>query len=214
MKLGEIKIQSLMLIFPSESLEYGKNNVVEVVFNLKSNPSYAQYLSASVGAINRAFSIIESEGLSGLDVMTLKSVKSKREGGYTVFDLSEQREISQVQGVYFNTYQDKISVDFYVAGNLLYVKGNINGEKITLEYLKKIEKISHESDDNREILFDYGIEEQIPYYVKADLIFAENQEESDRARSLFENALARLKNMRECHLNTRTAYSLRGDFSG
>ena len=214
MKLGEIKIQSLMLIFPSEALEYGKNSVAEVIFNLKSSPSYAQYLSASVGAINRAFSIIESEGLSGFDVITLKNVKSKREGGYTVFDLSEHTEISSVRGVYFNTCRDKISVDFYTTGSLLYVRGNINGDKITLEYLKKIEKITHASDDNREIVFDFGIEEQIPYFVKADLILAENQEESDRARSLFENAVAKLINRRECHVNTQTAYSLRGDFNG
>lgn len=60
MKLGEIKIQVLELIFPSSELEYEESNLNEMLFNLRSSPSYGAYLSASVGSINRALSIIES----------------------------------------------------------------------------------------------------------------------------------------------------------
>ena len=61
MKLGEIKIQSLMLIFPSAELEYDESDLNEVVFVLKAHPSYASYISGSVGAINRALGIIEAQ---------------------------------------------------------------------------------------------------------------------------------------------------------
>ena len=214
MKLGEIKIQSLMLIFPSESLEYGEDNVAEVVFNLKSSRGYAQYLAASVGAINRALSIIESHSLSGFDIVSLESAKRQREGDSTVFDLSDYGDISSVRGVYLSSGRNKASMDFYVTGKRLYVKGNVSGDKITVEYLKKIEKITHATDDNREIAFDYGIEEQIPYFVKADLILSENQEESNRAREIFENAIARFAFIKENSDNTKTVYSLGGDFGG
>ena len=60
MRLGEIKIQALELIFPSAELEYDAENLNEVLFNLRANPSFSSYLSASVGAINRALSVIEA----------------------------------------------------------------------------------------------------------------------------------------------------------
>ncbi len=63
MKLGEIKIQALCLIFPSAELEYDENDLNEVVFVLKAHPSYGPYISASVGAINRALAVIEGQTL-------------------------------------------------------------------------------------------------------------------------------------------------------
>ena len=62
MKLGEIKIQALMLIFPSADLEYDVEGLDEAVFVLKAHPSYGSYIKSSVGAINRALSIIEAGG--------------------------------------------------------------------------------------------------------------------------------------------------------
>ena len=75
MKLGEIKIQVLELIFPSSELEYEESNLNEMLFNLRSSPSYGAYLSASVGSINRALSIIESRSTFSLAI--IKSLKSK-----------------------------------------------------------------------------------------------------------------------------------------
>lgn len=62
MKLGELKIQALMLIFPSAELEYDHNNLDEVIFVLKAHPNFGSYIKSSVGAINRALSIIEAGG--------------------------------------------------------------------------------------------------------------------------------------------------------
>ena len=61
MKIGEIKIQSLMLIFPSLDFEYDPESLSEAVSRLKANGLYTSYISASVGAINRALAVIEGE---------------------------------------------------------------------------------------------------------------------------------------------------------
>ena len=60
MKIGEIKIEALALIFPSAELEYDSDTLTDTLFALKENPSYAPYLTASVGAINRALAVIFS----------------------------------------------------------------------------------------------------------------------------------------------------------
>ena len=60
MKLGELKIQALMLIFPSADLEYDHKNLDEVIFVLKAHPNFGPYIKSSIGAINRALSIIEA----------------------------------------------------------------------------------------------------------------------------------------------------------
>lgn len=61
MKIGEIKIEALMLIFPSLVLEYDEGELNQTLLTLKENGSYEPYLVASVGAINRALTIIEAE---------------------------------------------------------------------------------------------------------------------------------------------------------
>ena len=63
MTLGTIKLQSLSLIYPDWSVEYTGDTIDDVIFGLKSNPNFSSYLSASVGAINRAFALIEKNQL-------------------------------------------------------------------------------------------------------------------------------------------------------
>ncbi len=62
MKLGELKIQALMLIFGGTDFEYDHDNLDEAVFALKAHPNYGPYIKSSVGSINRALSIIEAGG--------------------------------------------------------------------------------------------------------------------------------------------------------
>ena len=58
MKLGEIKIGALMLIHPSATMEYDNEDMQEVIDLVKQDFNYSSYLTATVGAINRAFSSI------------------------------------------------------------------------------------------------------------------------------------------------------------
>ena len=99
MKIGEIKIQALVLIFPSADLEYEEESINEAVFALKQSPSYGSYISASVGSINRALAVIESRlGIAPLDKITHLTPND------TVLDLQES--IAQI-------------IPYFIKGDLL-----------------------------------------------------------------------------------------------
>ena len=189
MKLGEIKLQALMMIFPSEVLEYDEDSIQEVIFNLKSSTSYSPYLAMSCGAINRGFSVIEQRGIGELDCFHLNLLSGKREGEYIVFDISEYSDISKIKNVYLSLYDIRVSLDFYLVGKYLYIKTQRGSGDITIEYLKKLPRITHATDDLTEINLPYGIESFIPYFVKADLLLGENYEESEASRLTFEKLL-------------------------
>ena len=76
MKLGELKIETLMLIFPSISIDVDTESgdaLNEALSNLKADPNYCDYLSAMTGAINRCFTNLESKGVLPLRYTTFSS---------------------------------------------------------------------------------------------------------------------------------------------
>ena len=185
MKLGEIKLQALMLIFPNDVLEYNEENIEELIYNLKSSGAYSSYLSSSVGAINRAFSSIEQRLLSGKGCLNLDMKECKRQNEYISFDLSRYEEILCVSEIYL----DGASIEFnMLTDKILNVKCSRANGTLQLIYHKKLERINHATSNNYEIELG-SIAEAIAYFVKADLLLGENLEESAMARNIYENML-------------------------
>ena len=198
MKLGEIKVQALMMVFPSVTIEYDKDDLEEVVYRLKNNHSYSPYIFASVGAINRAFTIIESKLLTPCK---REVFAGEKKGFYTVIDLKGIKDILSVKGVYLNGEP----VGFYITSQgALKVRGH--GE-IEIEYYIRQEKITHLTSNNREIELG-GIEEAIPYFVKADLLMGEDNEASLSAREMFYGMIKGYEGCDPTHLDV--VYSLGG----
>jgi len=63
MKLGEIKLEALMMIFPGEALNVTEDNLEEALGVLKSDPNFSDYLAAMPGIINRCFGVLENKGV-------------------------------------------------------------------------------------------------------------------------------------------------------
>lgn len=185
MKLGEIKLQALMLIFPNDVLEYNEENIEELIYNLRSSGTYGSYLSNSVGAINRAFSSIEQKMLSGKACICLDAKNSIRQGEYISIDLSKYEEILAISEVYL----DGASVEFnMLTDSILNVKSTRQYGDIQLIYYKRLKRINHATSNNYEIELG-NIADAIPYFVKSDLLLGESPEEGAASRSVYENML-------------------------
>ncbi len=183
MKIGEIKLQAMSLIFPSAQLDYSSDNIADAIFRLKSNPSYGAHLSATTGAINRALSVIEARRLTELEEIELDKSLGEENGDLLCFALNDNVfSVCQVISA-------GIEIDFRHRFDKLYVRrGSVRGN-LCVRYFSKIKRLSGESDDNEELLLKDGIAEQIPYFVKADLLLCESPEESRVSRELFFTAL-------------------------
>lgn len=198
MKIGEIKLQAMALIFPSAQLEYSSDKIADAVFRLKSNPNYSAHLSASIGAINRALSIIEARRLTELEEIELDKSQGKESGDLLCFELNDNVfSICQV-------ISGGIEIDFRHRFDKLYVRrGSVRGG-LKVSYFSKIKRLTGESDDNEELLLREEIAEQIPYFVKADLLLCESPEESRVSRELFYSILDSLTT--DCSLR-KTVFS-------
>ncbi len=185
MLLGEIKLQALMLIFPNDALEYSEDNIEELIYNLKASNTYSSYLSASVGAINRAFCSIEQRGLSGKDMLKLEIKNGTRQGEYISFDLNDHTEILRVSEVYLNG----AALDFYMlTDSIINIKTAKGVGEIQLIYLKRLKRINQATSERYEIKLD-AIEDAIAYFVKSDLLLGERADEAVTARNIYENML-------------------------
>lgn len=185
MKLGEIKLQALMLIFPLDVFEYNEENIEELIYSLKSSSTYSAYLSASVGAINRALGSIEQKFLSGKSLLSLELKNGTRQGEYISFDLSSYEDILRISEVYLDGAALEFSMLTDIILNVKCIRSN--GE-LQLIYYKRLKRINHITGSSYEINLG-GIEEAIPYFIKSDLLLGENADESSTARSIYENML-------------------------
>lgn len=200
MKLGEIKLQALSLIYPDLAIEYDEESLSDKVYELKSSPSFAPYLIASVGAVNRAFAQIEGRLLSGTDTVTFDLTKDNlKNNRISIEGYNDILRITEVKingnSVPFEVVKGKIKVDFSAYG------------VCELTYFKKIKRISHLTGSDYEIDLN-GLEAMLPYYIKWELLCSDNRDEAENARAIFENSLDSFESVEATALS-ETAYSLR-----
>ena len=210
MKLGDIKLQALSLIFPDGAFEYACKDMESLIFNLKSGSGYASYLVATVGAINRAFTIIEQRGLLNKSSFALKSEYGNKIGDFCYFDLNAKKEIFSIDRVFCDFNGKRQSLFYEMQNNMLAVKTASAQGEIGIVYREKIKRIDFLTSDNEEINLPYAIEEMIPYFVKADLLFGERPEQARAARELFDKALDECQAVCEENAEIETVYSMGG----
>ena len=198
--VGTIKLQSLSLIYPDWAVEYTDENVDDVIFGLRSNPNFSSYLSASVGAINRAFALIEKNQLSGIAVKKIDFDTVKNQGSESFITLDD--DIYKVNKVLKNG----INVHYETVANQLIKVSLINSsDEIEVIYYKKIERINHLTGSNFEISLG-GIEEFIPYFVKSELLGIENTE-GEKSQKIFYDMLNKFGDDTDGGSHFETVYS-------
>lgn len=183
MKLGDIKVEALRLMFMGGAMEIGADQLLDYA----DDTTYGYYLSRMPGAINRAFSVIERR-----HVLPVKAVRLTSDcHGMARFDLKAAApDLYDVERITYESdgYYDT-SVDYHLEGGALIVHDFEKDAAYTLLYYPSIKRVSAGTPDTEEIDLPDEIAEVIPYAIKGDLFRADNEGEADAARAFFEAAL-------------------------
>ncbi len=202
MKLGEIKLEALMMIYPGEVFNVDIDNLESAMVALKGDPNFADYLANMPGIINRCFGVLEQREVLPTKQAELSLAQGENLGPYLRYRINERiedlRAIEKVIYADGESYEDmcdyrresqySILVPFKKQGRYIFV------------YTPKIPRISVLTSESTEILEGReDIASLIPYFVKAELLVTEHPDDSQMARSLFESALNNLLPQREGH---------------
>ncbi len=200
MKLGEIKLETLMMIAPADELRVDVDNDEELTNRIKQlmdDSNYNDYLASMPGAINRCFSSLEGKGVVPTKSYDLDIKKAKKRGKHLVFDLSEIQDLGSIERIAFYTdYDDIDRCDYMLESDRNILLENKNGLYVVV-YSPIIPRITQITDDAKVIQLPEDILALIPYFVKSEILRAENENEAAVARNVYEQMADELANKRQ-----------------
>lgn len=184
MKLGEIRREALRLMYAGyeeqiETMTWGE---------LQQHDAYAVYLAAIDMGINRAVAKIRAAGKMPCYSVTLKRNDGVREGGSVSFPLSCMDNVDEVIGVEVKENDWWAGTKFRLTMDRLYVPDE-DPEWVVL-YTKKWERVTALTPDSLVVPLPDELACLIPLWVKAELYEEENLSGAERAKKMFESALA------------------------
>lgn len=190
MKLGEIKIEALKLMFADN----GQDIAVEDLETLLTDETCRGYLVNMNGSINRSFSNIEDKGVLPLKVVDLDISNAELVNDYLRFNLSDIADFYKVDRVVYENTNGDFDSDcaHRIEANILILPEIRQGEIYRLIYKPKISRITHLAKDTDEIEVPDNIAVYIPYFIKGDLFRDDEPDEANEAKNWFEQALQEL----------------------
>ncbi len=204
MKLGDIKIEALKLMFVDFVTDYGAEDIT----SLSTDETCKDYLANMPGAINRCFADLERRGAVPTRSLTLGEEGRSVRFGNVRYELRaiapDYQRIERVvkeyaDGRYNGSYEYRLE-----GGTLILAAPNIRTyteegvekseecEIYTLIYRPALPRITRDTNDEEEIALPDSIANLIPYYVKGDLYRMDEPDEASEARSWYEGALAEM----------------------
>lgn len=196
MKLGDIKIESIKIMFVSTHTDL----TIAELENALRDENYSSYLVNMPGAINRCFSVLEEKRVLPVKAYTLKPSKGLASGRFLRFDLASLIEdfcdIDRLVRESENEYEG--NADFRMEGNTL-VLPVFENETYTVLYYPSIPRIASYTDDNTELPIPDKIAAHIPYFVKGDLFRDDEPDEANEARNWFEAAMEQILATKQAH---------------
>jgi hypothetical protein len=192
MKLGDMKIEALKLMFASEETEF----CVETLHQLMLDEEYRVYLSNMPGAINRAFSVIEEKRILPVRSFAPHTADGAKRGLYWVFDLSRISDFGKLERVVREgddgSYDSHFS--YHREGNDLLLPCPLHYERYRILYRPRLARVTLGTNNETEIdhLPD-NIAVHIPYFIKGELYRDDEPNEAAEARNWFEAAMDELK---------------------
>lgn len=180
MTLGEIKIESLRLMFAG-NLGYGLNE--DGLNALLSDDNYNVYLYAMTGAINRCFADLESKGATPIESMVLR--RDHLTDG--VFDLTKIKEYSSLDSV---TDKYGRNVEFVKKGKYLYPPPLLSDEDYCVIYYHVgLPRIGEGTGNSEQIILPDELARLIPYFIKGEVYREEDPNEAGEARNWYEQGV-------------------------
>lgn len=199
MKIKEIKIEALKLMFASYDNDYEANAI-------ENNEQFKDYLINMPGSINRCFAVLENKGVLPLGVHKVNGSSDTTDG--VSVDMNEKfLDVERVS--YQGKYGDRHPSFPYIRdGNVIYLEGIFQGDSYTIYYRPCISRAW--TDDTE--LSDLGIPDRIaaliPYFIKGDLFREEDAAEASNARAWFEGAMDELNKNTLNYGGVQTVYGM------
>lgn len=184
MKLGEIKLEAVSLMYPGAYVGYDidDESLERVIFQMKSDPNLEGVMESIVGSINRCFTRIENKDLSELKCIDLPISLCKRVGeGYGI---ALPKDCLRVERLIAQAYGKSFGCDYDILDSMAVT--TFEGQVYTLVYRTKIPRITSATKEKYEISFPMGIEALIPYFIKGELFTQEDKEEAKTSMEVFE----------------------------
>ena len=189
MKLGEIKLETLMLISPSDELRCDTEDDEELrrrLSQLEGDSNYNDYLASMPGAINRCFSSLENKGLVPSKSYELDNSSATRQGKYLLFSLEEISDLGHIEKVlHYSEFSYIRQTDYMTVGDTEILLEAKDGRYVVI-YTPIVERVRQTTDDARVIKLSEDLCAIIPYFLKSELLRAENENEAAVARNVFE----------------------------
>lgn len=186
MKLGKLKISSLILCVPSLEINLDTSSDTDLSFNimaLKGDPNLSDYMTRIPDAINRAFSFIEKHGGTMKKTKIVSTSKLERlNGGYYLPLGGDALRVYRVS-------LDGVSCEFEREGTAIFIKSNKKGS-FKIHYRARLPRIDESTSDASEIDLDSEVGDIIPYYVKSELLASESPDEARDALARFLDMLS------------------------
>jgi hypothetical protein len=184
MKLGDIKIEALKLMF----VNMGDDIDIESLETYAQDEIYKSYLVNMPGAINRCFASIEEKRVLPSKSRTLMRSEALASGGFVRFDLASLiSDFFDIDRIVRETYDGDYDgdCDYTTEGDALVLDRYEEGDGVTYTVLYKptIERITSLTDDNIEIAIPNNIAAYIPYFLKGDLYRDDEPNEASEARN-------------------------------
>ena len=197
MKLGEIKIEALKLMFAINNGDYTDPDV-DNLEHMKSSRDYSDYLSAMNGSINRCFMLLEEKR-----VLPVKSTVLCGEGRY-ILDMADFFDIDRI--VYEGRGEYDGNCEYLREGDMVIIKDYDACGEYRLLYKPSLPRVLSYTPDDFELPMPDRIACCIPYFIKSELFRVDEPDEATEARRLFEAAMKEISKS-EYGRQTRVAHS-------
>lgn len=210
MKLGEIKLEALKLMWANYNEDIG----IEQLSDLMGSERYGDYLVAMSGSINRCFADLEARGILPVKSFALAAPLREEKGRTAAYDLKEligdylsfERLIYETEG---GSYEDT-EIGAQIEEDILYLPW-FDGEKeeYRVIYRPRLPHIFPYTNDETELRIPDRIAAFIPYWIKGELYREEEPNEAGEARNWYEaqmSAVASVSSRRQG--SVRSVYSM------
>lgn len=191
MKLGEIKIEALKLMYTNGTHDIS----VEDISELEQNEDYSDYLINMTGSLNRCFSDLENKRVLPVKRYTLPETSEKC--GFLRYELDKLiPDLSDIERVvYSNAYGEyEPKADYHTEGGVLVLRGiDFEDEMYSVLYRPRLERVQSYTENDTELDIPENIAVFIPYFIKGDLYVGDEPSEAEDAGLKYESAMAALR---------------------
>lgn len=182
MKLGEVKIEALKLMFAN-----GKEDItISELADAELGEKYGDYLINMPGAINRCFSILEEKRVLPSRLFVLGDG-----GRYNLSELiADFFDVERI--VYEGRRGYNVNCEYFREGDAVIIPDYRPDGEYRILYKPSIKRVTDITSNDAELDIPERIACYIPYFIKSELFRVDEPDEAAEARNFFEAALSEI----------------------